>query len=145
MHWRMWLKRGLIGLAGVLVVIQAIPYGRAHDNPPVSAEPPWDSTLTRELTVRACYDCHSNETVWPWYTNVAPVSWLTTRDVEEGRRKLNFSEWGRGDQEYDESAETIEEGEMPPVYYGWAHASARLTDGEKQQLIEGLGATFGSR
>ncbi len=140
MNWRRWLKWGLLGLVGVLAVIQLVPYGRAHDNPPVIAEPAWDSPATRELAVRACYDCHSNETVWPWYTNIAPISWLTTRDVDEGRRKLNFSEWGGGQKE-DETVEVVLEGEMPPVYYGWIHSSARLSDSENAQLVEGLQAT----
>jgi mono/diheme cytochrome c family protein len=125
------------------IAIQAVPYGRAHNNPPVLAEPQWDSTATRSLAAAACYDCHSNEVVWPWYTNIAPVSWLATRDVDEGRDKLNFSEWNRGDQETDELAEVIESGEMPPIYYGWMHPAARLTDAEIQQLIAGLAASVG--
>ena len=144
MNGRRWLKRGLLGLVGLLVVIQAVPYGRAHENPPVAAEPAWDSPATRDLTVRACYDCHSNETVWPWYSNVAPVSWLVARDVEEGRKKLNFSQWGDS-QEVDDVVHSIQEGEMPPVYFGWMHPAARLSDAETQQLITGLQGTIGSR
>ena len=143
MRSRKWLKWGLAGLAVVLVVMQAVPYGRAHDNPSVVAEPAWDSPVTRELVVRACYDCHSNETVWPWYTNIAPVSWLTTRDVDEGRKKVNFSDWGNGQEEEDDLVESVQSGEMPPVYYGWMHSSARLTAAETQQLVEGLQATVG--
>jgi hypothetical protein len=93
--------------------------------------------------VRACYDCHSNETVWPWYTTVAPISWLATRDADEGRSRLNFSQWGSGHQEVDDVAGVVREGEMPPVYYGWMHSSARLTAAETQQLIDGLQATLG--
>ena len=130
-------------LVGLAVAIQAVPYGRAHDNPPVLSEPRWDSEATRDLVVSACFDCHSNETVWPWYTNIAPVSWLTTRDVDEGRDELNFSEWGSSEQETDELVESVLDGEMPPFYYGWAHPSARLDDAETQQLIDGLRATFG--
>ena len=143
MNGRKWLTRAILGLVGLLVVIQAVPYGRVHDNPPVIAEPRWNQPATRDLTVRACYDCHSNETVWPWYTNVAPISWLTTRDVEEGRSKLNYSNWGSGEQEIEDMVEVVEKGEMPPVYYGWVHASARLSETETQQLVEGLRATFG--
>jgi mono/diheme cytochrome c family protein len=137
------LKRGLVGLGGLLLAIQAVPYGRSHDNPPVVAEPQWDSSATRDLAVRACYDCHSNETVWPWYTSVAPISWLAVRDVEEGRDELNYSQWGSGEQEVDEMVEATRKGEMPPAYYRWAHPSARLSDAETQQLIRGLQATFG--
>ncbi len=143
MKRRKWLKRSLLVLAGLLIVIQAVPYGRAHNNPPVMAEPQWDSATTRSLAVAACYDCHSNEVVWPWYTNIAPVSWLATRDVDEGRDKLNFSEWNTGDQETDEMAEVIESGEMPPIYYGWMHPAARLTNDQIQLLISGLEASVG--
>ena len=141
MNWRKWLRWSPLILIVLLVVIQAVPYGRAHDNPPVLAEPQWDSAATRSLAVAACYDCHSNEVVWPWYTNIAPVSWLATRDVNEGRDELNFSEWDTGEQETDDLAEVIESGEMPPIYYGWMHPAARLTDAELQQLIAGLEAS----
>jgi len=74
------LKKILIGmvLAGgiVFIAMQLVPYGHAHTNPPVTGEPKWDSPQTRELAKRACFDCHSNETDWPWYSNIAPVSWL---------------------------------------------------------------------
>jgi hypothetical protein len=144
MDWRRWFKRGLVVVVGLAVVIQAVPYGRAHDNPPVRSEPQWDSPVTRDLVVSACFDYHSNETIWPWYANIAPISWLTTRDVDEGRDELNFSDWGRGEEEADELVESVLDGEMPPFYYGWAHSSARLSEAETQQLIQGLRATFGS-
>jgi mono/diheme cytochrome c family protein len=134
----------LIGLlvAGGLA-IQLVPYGRAHDNPPVSAEPEWDSPQTRKLFWRACADCHSNETVWPWYSNIAPVSWLVQRDVKQGRAACNVSEWGREDQKCDESAETVLDGEMPPATYRVMHPRARLDRAEREALIAGLLATFG--
>ena len=133
----------LLAAVGLFVVIQLIPYGRNHTNPPVAAEPQWDSPQTRELAVRACYDCHSNETTWPWYSNVAPVSWLTQRDVDEGRQRLNFSEWGQRRQDTREIAEIIYEGEMPPAQFLITHPEARLTDAEKQQLIQGFQVTLG--
>jgi hypothetical protein len=136
------MKWGLAALLGGLLVIQLVPYGRDHDNPPVVVEPSWDSTETRELTVRACFDCHSNETVWPWYSNVAPVSWLVQWDVDEGREELNYSEWNRS-QEGEESAETVREGSMPPRSYLLTHPEARLTDPELAVLADGLAATFG--
>ncbi len=135
-----WLKRGLIALAGLMIVIQFVPYGRDHTNPPVVAEPAWDSPTTRQLAVRACFDCHSNETVWPWYSNVAPLSWFIQSEVDEGREELNYSEWNRP-QEGDESAETVREGSMPPTMY--ALTRARLTDAELATLEAGLVATFG--
>ncbi|GIV68042.1 heme-binding domain-containing protein [Caldilinea sp.] len=133
---------GLIILSGVL--IQLIPYGRAHQNPPVIAEPRWDSPKTRELFMRSCGDCHSNETVWPWYSNIAPVSWLIQRDVDEGRAKLNVSEWGRAKNESDEVVKVVQNGSMPPPIYLPLHPSARLSDAERQTFLQGLAATFGN-
>jgi mono/diheme cytochrome c family protein len=139
---RTWIRRSLIALAVLAVVIQFVPYGRDHANPPVVEEPAWDSTQTRELAVTACFDCHSNETEWRWYSNVAPVSWLVQRDVDEGREKLNFSEWQRR-QEADEAAETVREGSMPPWAYTLTHPEARLSDADIAALEAGLVATFG--
>lgn len=70
-------------------LIQLVPFGHSHTNPTATKEPDWDSPGTASLFHRACYDCHSNRTTWPWYSNVAPVSWLVQRDVNGGRRHLN--------------------------------------------------------
>lgn len=130
---------GIVALAGLGLLIQLVPYGKNHTNPPVSGEPAWDSPETRALAQRACFDCHSNETVWPWYSNVAPVSWLVYRDVMEGREKLNFSEWGVSRQEdLNEIIEVIREGEMPMPIYLIQHPEARLSAEEQQALIAGL-------
>lgn len=137
------VRNVLIGVLVVAFAIQLVPYGRSHANPPVQAEPTWDSARTRELAVRACFDCHSNETVWPWYSNVAPVSWLVQRDVDEGRAKLNFSEWTTPADEADESAETVREGEMPPRVFLITHPEARLSAAEKEELATGLAKMFG--
>ncbi len=138
------IKIGAIIAVGGFVLIQLVPYGRNHSNPPVTGEPNWDSPQTRELAQRACFDCHSNETVWPWYSNVAPISWLVQHDTEEGREHLNFSTWNTGGQgrEPEEAIEVIAEGEMPMPVYLIAHAEARLTPAEKQALMEGLRATI---
>jgi hypothetical protein len=129
----------LAAVAIVLLGIQLVPYGRAHTNPPGRKEPAWDTAQTRALTVRACFDCHSNETVWPWYSSIAPVSWLVQRDVDVGRRKVNYSEWDRPQEEAAESAETLQKGTMPPWYYPWA----RLSAAERRALTRGLEQTFG--
>ena len=133
-----------IGLAilALLVLAQLVPYGRAHDNPPVTGEPKWDSARTAQLVADACNDCHSNLTDWKWYSNVAPASWLVQRDVDEGREKLNFSEWDKFQEGTGEAAETVEEGEMPPLQYKLLHSSARLSDSEKQDLANGLRRTL---
>lgn len=133
----------LAGMMGLLLLIQFIPYGRDHTNPPVIAEPAWDSPQTRALFFRACADCHSNETKWPWYSNIAPASWLITRDVMQGRKEFNVSEWGRPDNEGDDAAKLVQNGEMPPWFYLPLHPEANLSPVERQQLINGLLATFG--
>jgi len=138
-----FLKWLLTGLVLLYVAAQIVPYGRDHDNPPVVAEPAWDTPTTRELARRACFDCHSNETSWPWYSNIAPLSWLIQRDVDEGRDELNWSEWGPDEDGY-EGAETVLEGSMPPDAYSLLHPEARLTDQEIDALVAGLVATFGS-
>jgi len=81
--------------------------------------------------------------LWPWYSNIAPISWLLQRDVDEGREHLNFSEWNREQGEAGEAAETVEEGTMPPGNYLLTHPEARLDDAEIAALIAGLEATFG--
>jgi hypothetical protein len=129
-------------LVAVLVlglVIQLIPLAGRGNNPPVVAEPPWDSSQTRALAVRACFDCHSNETVWPWYSYVAPVSWLVYGDTMRGRGRLNFSEWSTTQlRRADEVTGVVQEGEMPPAIYLPMHPLAVLTSAEKQQLITGF-------
>jgi hypothetical protein len=127
----------------VFGAIQLVPYGRSHANPPVLAEPAWDSPLTRPLAIRACFDCHSNETRWPWYSNIALLSWQVQNHVDEGRAALNFSTWGYGEHESEEAAETIADGPMPPRYYTFTHSPARLSVIEKRQLMEGLFQMFG--
>jgi hypothetical protein len=134
----------VLPVIAVLFLIQAIPYGRNYSNPPIIAEPPWDSMHTRDLAKRACFDCHSHETTRPWFTRVAPMSWLAQHDVDEGRSELNFSDWRNGARKaerVDKIREEISEGGMPPLAYRLAHPEARLPDAEKRQLIEGLRAS----
>jgi Haem-binding domain len=136
------LKITLLSLLGVFVVMQFFVV--SHTNPPIIQEPRWDSPQTREYAKRACYDCHSNETVYPWYSYVAPVSWITNKHIMEGREKVNFSESTR-EQESDECAETVLNGEMPTKDYLLIHADARFSNEETDQFIAGLIKTFGSK
>ncbi len=130
----------------LLVLIQFLPIGKNHTNPPIVAEPMWDSQTTRELFNRACADCHAHTTQWPWYSNIAPISWIISEHVEEGREHFNVSMWGiQKKNEGDEAAEEVEEGEMPIFGYDITHPEARLTADEKAALIQGLKATFGSK
>ena len=143
--WRAQLKIFGVATAALLVVlllIQLVPYGRDHDNPAVRLEPAWDSPRTRDLTVRACFDCHSNESEWPWYSNIAPVSWYVQSHVEDGRRKLNFSEWDLRQQDADEAVETIREGSMPPWYYTIPGTGRGFSAAELDELARGLDATL---
>lgn len=109
-----------------------------HENPPITGElvaPP----DVQEVLRRACYDCHSHQTVWPWYSHVAPISWLVYRDVTEGRRHVNFSTWTALPPEKQAkkkkgSAKEAREGEMPPWFYLPAHPTARLTEADRATL-----------
>lgn len=138
-----WRWKILIGLAVLFVAIQFVPL--SVDNPSTRDEPAWDSARTRELVVRACADCHSNETKVLWFEHVAPIKWYIADHVKEGREALNFSEWhtNAGD-DPDDAVETIEKGTMPLdsyTYFG-LHGDANLTDEERQDLIDGLEATM---
>ena len=128
----------LIGIVVVGLLIQMIPLPGRGNNPAVVSEPPWDSPQTRALAKRACFDCHSNETVWPWYSYVAPVSWLVYNDTMEGRSRMNFSEWNTQSRSSGDIIEEIQSGGMPPAIYLPMHPSAQLSAAEKQQLITGL-------
>jgi hypothetical protein len=119
-------------------IIQLIPYGREHANTAVLQEPRWSSPQVRTIAQRACFECHSNETTWPWYSNIAPFSWLIQHDVDEGRRTLNFSEWGRGRQRSEEVGEVVQRGRMPPAYYVMLHPTAELSSSEKDAFIRGF-------
>lgn len=135
---RRYLKPVVLTLLGVFVVMQLVPYGWQHPNPEVTQDAPWPSARAREIAVRACYDCHSNESEWPVYSYVAPMSWLVRRDVEEGREALNFSTWDQGEQEAHDAAEEVEDGSMPPSQYLLIHRDADLSDEEQQILVDAL-------
>ncbi len=131
-------RRILLGLIAVFALIQFVPFGHDHTNPAVVQEPAWDSAQTRALAKRACFNCHSNETTWPWYSNVAPVSWLTQRDVNGGRRHLDFSEWNKPQKHAGHAVEEIKGGDMPPWFYLPMHPEAKLTAAEQAALMAGF-------
>ena len=141
-----WLKRvatGVGALVAIFTLMQCVPYGRTHANPPATREPQWDSAHTRDLVKRACFDCHSNETRWPWYANVAPMSWVVQSDVESARTIVNFSEWNV--ELYPlapYSGSSVRTGNMPPDQYRVAHPEANLTRDELTELARGLDATL---
>jgi cytochrome c551/c552 len=127
---------GCVSLAVLALLIQAIPVRRV--NGPVEADVKAPPDVERVLR-RACYDCHSNETVWPGYSRVAPASWLVAHDVHDGRNELNFSIWNRYDtvmrrKKLDRARDEVKGGDMPPAYYVWMHPNARLSDADKALL-----------
>jgi mono/diheme cytochrome c family protein len=135
------LKWGLL----VAVLIQLIPYGHNHTNPPVAKEPAWNSPETRALFRRACFDCHSNETAWPWYSHVAPVSWLLQNDVDGGRGHLNFTEWDRPQRHATDVTAQVQQGDMPPWFYLPMHPAAKLSGAEKHALMDGAAKSLGAQ
>jgi len=132
----------LIILVVLFGLIQLVPYGRNHTNPVVVSEPNWDSSATRDLVKTACFDCHSNETIWPWYSNIAPVSWLVYLDVVGGRRHMNFSDWASQSESANRITSIINEGEMPPFQYTLIHKNAILDATQKKTLIDGITNTL---
>ncbi len=139
---RRYLTWSVATLVGLFVLIQFLPYGRIDPPDPVRREPNWDTPQTRALVQRACFDCHSNQTVWPWYAHVAPVSWLLQHDVDDGRGHVNFSDWGRLQRGLRGVRGDVMEGRMPPWYYLPLHSAAQLTAAEKETLLNGLAATI---
>ena len=135
------MRIGLLA-AGVVVAlfvaIQFVPFGHDHTNPAVRQEPAWPDDQTHILAERSCYACHSNTTQWPWYSQVAPSSWLVQHDVDDGRRQLDFSEWDRPQRGARRLSEEVRSGDMPPSWYTVAHPETRLSEQERAALADGL-------
>lgn len=124
------------GLA--LVVMQLFPVDRS--NPPEEGPLVIQDAAVADIVERACADCHSHDTTWPWYSRVAPVSWWLVSHVEEGREHVNFSAWEgqtaeEKDHKLEEVVEYVEDGEMPLASYKLGHPEARITDQEREALI----------
>lgn len=138
-----WVKRIVIALVVVWVLLQVYSLvGINRTNPAIVQEVKWDSPATRDLAKRACFDCHSNETTWPWYSYVAPVSIRVANHVVEGRQHLNFSDWTQPNENAEEMEKQITRDFMPLSDYLLMHAEAKLSDTEQQALIDGLKATL---
>jgi Haem-binding domain len=138
------LKWIFAALAVVFALLQFVNPSRT--NPPVvgdlmATNPPPPEVAA--ILHAACYDCHSYETKWPWYSRIAPVSWLIVRDVNNGRHNMNFSDWPynnpiREAKRLEDMSEEIGYNEMPPKKYTLIHADARLTESQRKELTEWL-------
>ncbi len=137
------LKRGGIGILVLLLAIQLYRPDRANPGFKASEDIGADSTMDRVVASifrRACYDCHSFETRWPWYSAIAPASWLVASDVHEGRSNVNFSMWGRYSvsrrvQSLGDIHDEIADHSMPLPKYLLLHPDARLTDAERDSIL----------
>jgi Haem-binding domain len=136
------LRKVGLGAAGLILVAQAFRPSRT--NPPMDVTQDL-SVVTRvdaavqPILDRSCNDCHSNRTVWPWYSAIAPVSWLVASDVNGARRHMNFSEWAaylayQRQSHLDEICKIVTEGDMPPLTYTLMHAAARLSDSDREAI-----------
>ncbi len=135
-----------IWIVGIfLILIQLIPVERS--NPPVTGEIS-SRPEVKSIMERSCYDCHSNQTNWPWYAHIAPVSFFVVHDVEDGREHLNFSEWQSYPAEKQknlvmELLEEVEKGEMPLFMYTIMHSNANLSEGELDTLRKWAETDYG--
>jgi hypothetical protein len=133
-----WTKKIFMMLVIGLLAIQFIPVEQSNPSDRNRfAAPAEVETILR----RACYDCHSNETRWPWYARVAPISLLLARDVKEGRRELNFSIWDSYEQrrktrKLKEIIKEVDEGDMPPWYYVPVHPDAKLSQRDREAIVK---------
>jgi len=137
-----WVKRVAIALLVCLAVAQFVRPSRT--NPPVNPALEINAVQSvpselQSLFARSCHDCHSSRTVWPWYSHVAPVSWILAYDVNEGRREMNLSRWGTYDEGkrsklLGETCKEVSDGEMPGVFYILMHPAARLTKADVQTI-----------
>jgi hypothetical protein len=148
---RTWIKRVLWAAIVSFIVIQAFRPSRTNPK----ADPTYDISTAMSVPPevagilnRSCDDCHSNGTVWPWYSNVSPASWLVAFDVNHGRNALNFSEWGMRNPEKNnemlgEICKEVTEREMPGLMYPMMHAAAKLTDADIQTICRWTHASQG--
>jgi len=126
----------------VFIALQFVPSSFSRVNPPVTGEPTWDSPETRATFFKACADCHSNETRFPWYSRIAPVSWLLEKDIQQGRKHFNISEWDKSERGGDDAVEEVQKGAMPIGPYLLMHPETNFNLTEKRAFVEGLKKTF---
>lgn len=131
----------------VVLIIIGIQFFRPAKNIAVAEQPNNINAVfpvpenVQAILNKSCMDCHSNNTIYPWYDNIQPVAWWLDRHVREGKRELNFDEYGtynlrRKYHKMEEVAQQVRDGEMPLKSYTITHADARLTKEERQLLID---------
>ncbi len=141
---RRWLSRGGLALLGLLLVCQLVPVSRG--NPAIDRSRTLYATQpvpepVKAVFDRSCNSCHSNQTEWPWYSYVAPVSWVVARDVHQARKAMNFSEWGsysanRKEDKLEEICEQVTNGDMPDRKYALFHRVARVSREEREAVCQ---------
>jgi hypothetical protein len=144
----MWFRRIIPGVVALLVAAQFVSVDRT--NHPIEQARTFYTVenvpqKVQSLLDRSCSDCHSNQTRWPWYSGVAPISWVVVNDVHSARRKLNFSEWGnysakKRDHEKEEICNEVMEGDMPESKYAFIHRQSKLTAEERAKICEWTGS-----
>ena len=132
-----------------IVAVLVIGFGLLQLANPARTNPPATRNFTNAppeiaaMLKTSCFDCHSDETRWPWYSHIAPISWLVVGDVNEGRKHINFSEWPYDDIErtakrLEDMSEQIQWGDMPMKKYTLIHVDARLSAAQRKQLADWL-------
>lgn len=139
---RIVLAGAIVAVVGLVLMVVIGNVAVQRTNPPVTYAINWDSPETERLARTACFDCHSNETRWPWYAHIAPAAFLLANDVTQGREQYNFSTGYQLDG--DKMARKVEDGQMPPMRYLLLHPEANLSAEDKTKLASGLRATFTS-
>ena len=129
-----------VGALVLFAAIQAVPYGRDHTARPAPRPFRWASPAAETLARAACYDCHSNETRWWWAVKVAPFSWLAQSDIDEAKRRVDFSDWN-GKLTPEALRRALQDG-MPPLQYTLFHADAKLTSAMQETLAQGFAASL---
>jgi hypothetical protein len=132
------------GLFGVFLILQF--FRPEMNNPPFNPDDTIEAKLqvspqVKEIFARSCNDCHSNQTVWPWYSNVAPMSWKMAEHINDGRKEVNFSTWAQYDtkqqeRKLDKICDQITDGEMPEWSYTLIHWNAKLSEADKKLICE---------
>ena len=136
------VRRAVMGAVGLAILIQLVPPSRT--NPPVNLQQDIATVMNVDASIggvldRSCNDCHSNRTVWPWYSRIAPMSWVVASDVSNGRRHMNFSEWGsypdyKQQDLLSEMCKLVTERGMPPLSYALTHGGANLSESDRQSI-----------